>query len=523
MKRRNFLKTTSLAASVPVFVNGMAVSAMANSNIFSAVNGDSDRVLVLIQLNGGNDGLNMVVPLDQYDNLANLRPNIVLPENQLLSVEDTVGFHPNLTGLKSIYDEGKLTVLQSVGYPSQNRSHFRSTDIWTNGIASDDFATTGWLGRNFDVDTPTFPVGFPNEDCPDPFAIAVGSQISQTCQGIGGNYSMAINDPTDLNPLASGGGDTVPNTPYGDELAFLRLAIEQANAYGDVVTAAADAGSNMVDYPEDNDLARKLKNVALMISGGLRTKVYVVSLGGFDTHADQVVEGDTTTGEHAVLMSTLSTAIQAFQSDLEALGLAERVVGMTFSEFGRRIRSNGSFGTDHGDAAPLLVFGNCVNAGMMGENPTIGTEDEVDLLMGVEMQFNFRNVYGSILMDWFEVEESRVQNVLFEDFAYLPILNPCDIMDSTSDSTRRAAIAVTAAPNPFSSETTIRFSCQNERVQLRVLNSLGQEVELLVDKTLPAGAHEILFDGKNLAAGSYYYQLKLANGQQKSGLLTRMR
>ena len=334
---------------------------------------------------------------------------------------------------------------------------------------------------------------------------------------------MAINDPTDLNPLASGAGNTVPNTPYGDELAFLRLAIEQANAYGDVVTAAADAGSNIVDYPEDNDLARKLKNVALMISGGLRTKVYVVSLGGFDTHADQVVEGDTTTGEHAVLMSTLSTAIQAFQSDLEALGLAERVVGMTFSEFGRRIRSNGSLGTDHGDAAPLLVFGNCVNPGLIGENPTIGTEDEVDVQMGVEMQFNFRNVYGSILMDWFDVEESTVQNVLFEDFEYLPILNPCDIIDSTSDSTRRPAIAVTAAPNPFSSETTIRFSCQQERVQLRVLNSLGQEVELLVDKTLPAGAHEIVFDGKNLAAGSYYYQLKLENGQQKSGLLTRMR
>ena len=240
MKRRKFLKTTSLAASVPVFINGMAVSAMANSNIFSAVNGDSDHVLVLIQLNGGNDGLNMVVPLDQYDNLANLRSNIIIPENQLIDVEDTIGFHPNMAGLKSVYDDAKLTVIQSVGYPSQNRSHFRSTDIWTNGVAPDDFTSTGWLGRNFDVNTPEFPVGFPNEDCPDPFAIAVGSQTSQTCQGLNGNYSMAINDPTDLNPLASGGSDTVPNTPYGDELAFLRLAIEQANAYGDVVTAAAD-------------------------------------------------------------------------------------------------------------------------------------------------------------------------------------------------------------------------------------------------------------------------------------------
>jgi uncharacterized protein (DUF1501 family) len=522
MKRRQFLKTTSLAATVPVFINGMAVSAMANSNIFSAVNGDSDRVLVLIQLNGGNDGLNMVVPLDQYDNLANLRSNIIIPQNELLSVEDTVGFHPNMTGLKSVYDEGKLTVVQSVGYPSQNRSHFRSTDIWTNGVAPDDFTTTGWLGRNFDVNTPDFPVGFPNEDCPDPFAIAVGSQTSQTCQGLNGNYSMAINDPTDLNPLASGGGDAVPNTPYGDELAFLRLAIEQSNAYGDVVTAAANAGTNMVDYPADNELAQKLKNVALMISGGLRTKVYVVSLGGFDTHANQTVEGETTTGEHATLLATLSSAIEAFQADLAALELEDRVLGMTFSEFGRRIRSNGSIGTDHGDAAPLILFGNCVNPGMIGENPTIGTEDEVDFQMGVEMQYNFRNVYGSILMDWFEVEEATVQNVLFPEFEYLPILNAC-MLDNTSQTAGRQPIKVVAAPNPFSNETTLSFTCQSEHVQLRILNSLGQEVEVLINKTLPAGSHSIVFDGKNLTAGSYYYQLKLENGGQKSGLLTRMR
>ncbi|MFT4759406.1 MAG: hypothetical protein ACI9XO_001407 [Paraglaciecola sp.] len=522
MKRRQFLKTTSLAASVPVFINGMAVSAMANSNIFSAINGDSDRVLVLIQLNGGNDGLNMVVPLDQYDNLANLRSNLIIPESNLLEVEDTMSFHPNMTGLKSVYDNGQLTVVQSVGYPSQNRSHFRSTDIWTNGVASDDFTTTGWLGRNFDVDTPSFPVGFPNEDCPDPFAIAVGSQISQTCQGLNGNYSMAINDPTDLNPLASGNGDTVPSTPYGDELAFLRLAIEQANAYGDVITAAAAVGTNMVDYPEDNALAQKLKNVALMISGGLQTKVYVVSLGGFDTHADQVVDGETTTGEHAVLMATLSSAIQAFQADLDAQELDKRVVGMTFSEFGRRIRSNGSLGTDHGDAAPLLLFGSCVNAGVIGDNPVIGTEDEVDVSQGVDMQFNFRNIYGSILMDWFEVEESTVQNVLFPEFEYLPVLNPC-LPDNTSEAIRKETITVVAAPNPFSNETTLSFTCQHEHIQLRILNSLGQEVEVLIDKTLSAGSHSITFDGKKLAAGSYYYQLKLENGQQKSGLLTRLR
>ena len=259
-----------------------------------------------------------------------------------------------------------------------------------------------------------------------------------------------------------------------------------------------------------------------MISGGLRTKVYVVSLGGFDTHAHQTVEGETTTGEHATLLATLSSAIEAFQADLAALELEDRVLGMTFSEFGRRIRSNGSIGTDHGDAAPLILFGNCVNPGMIGENPTIGTEDEVDFQMGVEMQYNFRNVYGSILMDWFEVEEATVQNVLFPEFEYMPILNAC-MLDNTSQTAGRQPIKVVAAPNPFSNETTLSFTCQSEHVQLRILNSLGQEVEVLINKTLPAGSHSIVFDGKNLTAGSYYYQLKLENGGQKSGLLTRMR
>ena len=520
MKRRQFLKTSSLAATVPIFINGMAVSAMANSTIFSAINGESDRVLVLIQLIGGNDGLNMLVPLDGYDNLANLRNNIIVPESELLSLEDSVALHPNLTGLKSVYEDGKMTFIQSVGYPDQNRSHFRSTDIWTNGVASDDFSTRGWLGRHFDVNNPTFPEGYPNEDCPDPFAIAIGSQASQTCQGMGGNYSMAITDPNNLNPLAAGSGDQVPNTPYGDELAFLRLAIEQTNAYGEVVTAAANAGTNMVDYPEDNALAQKLKNVALLISGGLQTKVYVVTLGGFDTHANQVEEGSPTTGEHAVLLATLSSAIEAFQNDLVAMDLDNRVIGMTFSEFGRRIRSNASLGTDHGDAAPLLVFGSCVNPGIVGDNPVIGGDD-VSNQAGVDMQFNFRNVYGSILMDWFGVEETTVQNVLIEDFEYMPILNPC-IVDSTFTKPITTTVQITAAPNPFSQATTLSFVCQNEYVQLVVVNSLGQTVAKLIEKTLPAGKQEISFNAQNLPAGNYYYKLRMTKSGQKSGLLIRI-
>ena len=430
MKRRNFLHTAGAALSVPLFLKGMNINAMPQSPLFGALNPNSDRVLVLIQLNGGNDGLNTFIPLDQYGNLANARPNVILPENSLLAVTDTLAFHPVMTDMKTLFEEGKMGIVQSVGYPNQNRSHFRSTDIWTTASPANEFWNSGWLGRYLDTDYPAYPEGYPNEMQPDPIAVTIGNTISETCQGAAANFSLTLKDPFALSPLAENTGGEVLDTPYGEELAFLRTTIAQTNAYSEVVVAAAEAGSNLATYPEDNSLAQALKNVALMISGGLQTKIYVVNIGGFDTHANQVVPGDTTTGEHAELLSLLSEAVGSFQKDLELLGLEERVIGMTFSEFGRRIKSNDSNGTDHGTAAPLLLFGTCVNSDVLGENPQIA--EEVENSEGVPMQFDFRNVYGTVLMDWMEVEEDLVRDIIFPEFQHLPILEPCNTPTSTS-------------------------------------------------------------------------------------------
>ncbi|MCI5083419.1 MAG: hypothetical protein MRY78_17100, partial [Saprospiraceae bacterium] len=154
MKRRTFLQTTG-AVTLPVLVNGMNISTLAKSSLFSAVNNESDRVLVLVQLNGGNDGLNTLLPVDQYDKLASVRENILIPENQLISLTDTLSLHPNMQGVQSLYDDAKLAIIQSVGYPNQNRSHFRSTDIWTSGSPAEEFWTTGWLGRYLEDLHPT--------------------------------------------------------------------------------------------------------------------------------------------------------------------------------------------------------------------------------------------------------------------------------------------------------------------------------------------------------------------------------
>ena len=346
MKRRSFIKTSSIL-STPLVMGGISVAPIVQNTLSSLLNQDSDRVLVLIQLNGGNDGLNTIIPIDQYDNLVAVRPQVVIPENRIISATDKVGFHPNMSAMKTMYDEGLLSIIQSVGYPNQNRSHFRSTDIWHTGSDADKFLNTGWLGRYLDAFNANYPADFPNETCPDPFALTIGSSVSETCQGLAGNFSLALIDPENLSQLNTPINNDLAEGCYSSKLSFLTKTIEQTNAYGSVIQKASDLGSNASTlYDERDSLAQKLKLVAKLIKGGLRTKIYVVSLGGFDTHAEQVVDGDTTRGIHAELLKSLSDGIFAFQEDLKALGLLERVAGMTYSEFGRRIRSNFSNGTD---------------------------------------------------------------------------------------------------------------------------------------------------------------------------------
>ena len=505
MKRRSFLKTSS-TASLPLMLNGMGVQAVMNSSIFNFINGDSDRVLVLIQLNGGNDGLAMLAPMDQYDNLANVRSNIIIPENEYLKIDHDLAFHPAMTGIKEVYDQGKMNILQSVGYPNQNRSHFRSTDIWTTASAADEFLTTGWLGRYFQDQYPDYPDAYPNADCPDPFALTIGSVVSETCQGVTGNFSLAINDPGNLSPLTEGVEATLPNNCYGNELKFLIQSVKQINAYSDSITDAADKGNNLsTKYGDDNALAQKLKTVAQLISGGLQTKIYIVNIGGFDTHATQVFNGSPTTGRHADLLLQLSDAVCAFQEDLEMLGIEKRVVGMTFSEFGRRIRSNDSFGTDHGTAAPLLVFGSCVNPDVIGDNPEI--DQQVSIQDGIPMQIDFRSIYGSILVDWFDVPEDKVRELLYEEFQHLPILKDCSISTNNNE-ILKDDFNVVLKPNPFSHFVRLSFNSGNERVTVKIFDGLGQVVRNVSSKKYSEGYHELLIETHDLPSGNYFVRVQ---------------
>lgn len=501
--------TTKTALSIPIVVNGMNIGVLPHSRLFNFLNPDSDKVLVLIQLNGGNDGLNTLIPIEWYDNLANARDNVVIPENRILMLNDKSGLHPAMTGLKNLWDNARVTFVQSVGYPNQNRSHFRSTDIWTSGSNATEFLRTGWVGRYFDTKYAGYPVNYPNAETPDPIALTMSSLVSETCQGVISNYSLALNDPFSLSQLSTGLGSTPPATPYGEELSFLRTAISQTNLYSDVITGAAQRGSNLATYPTAaaNRLAQQLKNVALLISGGLQTKVYICNIGGFDTHSNQVDPNDTTIGTHANLLGQVSEAISAFQEDLRLHNLEERVIGMTFSEFGRQIMSNGSNGTDHGTAAPLIVFGSCIQAGLVGDNPEIPAN--VQPQEGVAMQHDFRDVYGSILMDWFEVEENEVKDLLYDGFTYLPVIQPCSPTRTKDQAQLMEEISVNAFPNPFKEQFTIRFKSKNEKVRLSIFDTLGHERQVILDKKMNEGDHNIPVDCRHLTPGNYYFRLEI--------------
>jgi uncharacterized protein (DUF1501 family) len=518
MKRRDFLGKSITGGLLPLVLNGFAVKALADNPLIQLLGkaGNEDRVLVLIQLNGGNDGLNTIIPLDQYSNLSAVRSNILIPENKVLSITGTqaTGFHPALSEMRGLYNNGNVSIIQSVGYPNPDYSHFRATDIWLTGSDSNQFVNTGWMGRYLDTQFPGFPNNYPDAEHPDPPAIQIGYMVSPALQGDQASMGMSITDPTSFYQFVNGTVDPAPNTPYGHEITFLRLVAQQTQEYSATIkTAAGKATNKSTLYPaaNQNQLADQLKIVAQLIAGGLKTRVYMVSLNGFDTHASQVsATGGTETGDHANLLKKISQAVNAFQDDLKLLGIADRVLGMTFSEFGRRIQSNASFGTDHGAAAPLFLFGSKVKGGIYGNNPVIpGTVDVDD---NIPMQYDFRSVYASILKNWFEVSDENLNPILFKAFPEIPFLNP---VTGIAEIAGQAQIGMLDNyPNPAQTYTNIRFSCSGGYIKIRLFDTTGKEIAILAEGSYAQGSHELNIDVNGLRNGTYYYQLQSGSNQQ---------
>jgi uncharacterized protein (DUF1501 family) len=524
MKRRDFLKNTTLAgAALPHFIPGFGGDLLATSpwaKMLAKTANEYDRALVLIRLDGGNDGLNTLVPMNQYAKLNRVRPKVILPENSLLSLgdRDDLSFHPAMTGMLDLYNQGRMKIVQSVGYPHQDFSHFRSSDIWMTGANSDEVLSTGWAGRYLHQEYPDYPGDYPNETMPDPLSLEIGATLSLTLQGPFTSMGMSIYNPEEFYELVGNVEDPLPNTPAGELLGHVRTIQRQSNLYGNIVTEAYERGRNMISYNQNNDLANQLKIVARLISGGLRTPIYLVSIGGFDTHDSQVDPSDHTKGEHANLLERLSGAVSEFMTDIKQQGFADRVLAMTFSEFGRRIISNDSYGTDHGAAAPLFLFGEAVEGGVLGDNPTIpGNATWEDNL---PMQYDFRSVYASVLKDWFCVPDNELSHIFYRDYQTLPLLSGTQCIPSSVRERQRAAQKhlVDAWPNPFTDRLTILFQGAGQTL-LQVFNSAGQLVDTLVNGRYEEGDHLTSWDSGNMPVGHYHLRLQMGEFQQVKTIL----
>jgi len=514
MKRRDFLLNTIPAAAIlPEVINGYSVKAFdASSPLIQALMQGitlTDHVLVIIQLSGGNDGLNMVIPVGAaYANYYNARTNIAIPENRVLPIAGVTGtgIHSAMTGMQSLFAEGKAKVVQAVGYPQPNFSHFRATDIWMSASNSNQEVYNGWAGRYLNYEYPNFPVGYPNTDMPDPLAIQIGSTTSLTLQGPSVNMGMSITNPTSFYNLVSGTTDPAPNTPAGKELKFIRLVNQQTQKYSTVIRSAANAVTQQGAYPANNSLGDQLKIVARLVKGGLRTRIYMVSFGGFDTHSVQANSADTTTGGHATLLQRVSDAIKAFQDDIKNLGVEDRVIGMTFSEFGRRIKSNSSVGTDHGAAAPMFLFGSKIDPGMLGANPTIPSNATVN--DNIPMQYDFRSIYATLLEKWFCLDNSVVSSLfppaINSQLQSLPLVKG-GVCNSVTPPSPAGEFLITNSPNPFTSSTTIKFKTEGGHTLIQIIDMLGRELKVLLETDYPtAGTYTVPFNSEALPPGVYY-------------------
>ena len=478
MDRRKFIRNVSYAGASGMLLSGLPLRSWAMpAALNTAINtSGNDKVLVFIQLHGGNDALNTLIPLDQYNEYYNYRPNIAIPADgsrkyinldTTLSVENQVGLHPDIIDFKKMYEQGQAAIVQNVGYADMNLSHFRGRDImFMGGDASDNFAS-GWMGRFLNEEYPGYPDAYPSAAMPDPVAIEIGNAMSLAFHRNNGiPIGFNVQSPQAFYDLITNVGVDppikFPDSHAGDELRYLMEFEKKSNQYAGRLKEVYEQGTNSsVVYPTtyplnapasslNNPLSGQLKLIARLLAGGAKTRVFLCRIGGFDTHGDQVEAYDSTLGKHAALMYHLFSATKAFHDDLNQLGLGEKVLSLTFTEFGRRVYSNASYGTDHGTATPVFLFGNGLVPGVHGSNPDLS-----DLRGGnLKYAIDYRQIYTSIVNDWFQASSEGLNAAGFNDWmdSRIPLFG-----NSVGINTGKLNEAISVFPNPASDQIHVQF------------------------------------------------------------------
>jgi uncharacterized protein (DUF1501 family) len=527
MKRRTFVKNTAAVTAAAT----LAPSILKGKKIFDIVPNeqltsfDNDNIVIILEMFGGNDGLNTIIPAydDEY---YNLRPQLGIPENIAVRYQSTdIYMHPSLVnnvtnnGFMNLFDTGRLAIIQGVGYEPSNLSHFRSRDMWYSGIVTDDPAEKlleGWLGRFIAQKLPEYPLVIPEH----PVAIQIAGTLTMLLKTKKGDMGIALTDPDTFYELGQGltpkedfrTGDSA----YDKEFNFVRVIAQQSELYSQAVKKAYDAGKNLIKVNYSDGLSKKFELISQLIAGGLKTKVFYVKLSNFDSHAQQA-NADFVSGQHAILLNQVARAISEFLDDAMKQGWADRVVGFTMSEFGRRAYDNGSRGTDHGAASMQFAFGNYVNGGYYGEKPDLTKLDEDG---NQTMQFDFRRTYTDFLQTWLGASEDEIEQVFGQPFLPIGVLK--ERITSVNEEIEYADNRyIKVYPVPSRGNVNISFTLKTAGLaELIIYNELGMPVKRLHKGHISAGNHSYSF--KLNKSGTYICSLVL-NGRRYTEKLVILR
>ena len=502
--RRSFIRNLGLTGMGTLLFQNMSLavpSRMLNKALSLT---ETDRILVLIRLKGGNDGLNMIVPVYDYANYKNKRNTIAVDESSILSLSDEVGIPDQMTGIKELWEGGQMKVIHSVGYPMQNLSHFRSSDIWATASDADQYLTTGWLANYVLNEYPDYLTAPPEK----PAAIQIGGAGGLLFNSPDGfNTAVNVTDPDQLFEIAQNGQlfslENMPACKYGEQLEYLRNITNSTFIYAETIKDAFDDSSNTSTYA--GQLGQQLALVARLIKGNLGAKLYLVTLDGFDTHANQ-------NNIHPLLMKNLSDNVKSFIDDLSSSGHDEKVLTMTYSEFGRRIEQNASGGTDHGAAAPMLMFGKGLNGnGFVGDNPDL---NDLDVVGNLKFQTDFRSVYATVLESWLCLDPLVVDDILGQSHDRILNLGLACSATAVHDLNYIPSIVHEAR---YRNDGTILVYYEipnNMKVTVEIWSILGQKMSTLFEGTRQAGQYQEIFHLKygDHAAGQYVYRI-IAQGR----------
>lgn len=531
MKRRDFLKLGAqvgvAANALPLVLGGLPVRALGRSPLRNALATAStnNNILVIIQLAGGNDGLNCLVPYGDPLYKTN-RPTLGLDKTadnlRVIPDHNTLAMHTNMQSALELYNAGKMTILQNVGYPNPNLSHFRGTDIWNTASDAGIYASSGWVGRMLYGMNPNYPPAVIATGS-QPLAIQFGNSLSNLFLSRNGGMGIAINKlPTSQNASIHD-YDAVPDSPVnpGQELEYVRIIQSETEIYAQTIAVRSVKTNNLsASYTAGSNLATQLSYVAQLIASNFETKIYLVTQGGYDTHSNQIAG-------QAALLGELADAMKSFQTDLEAFGVADKVATMTYSEFGRRPAENGS-GTDHGTAAPLFVLGTQVIGGVRGHDYDL--KNLVSNNLTYDSVYDFRNIYSTVMSEWLGMDDTAITEVLTasngqtystkNDWTKLGIFKAQGSTGVANAAYTPGLMLMENYPNPVSGETTIEYSLpEATRVELGIFNTNGVEVARIVDERQGPGIYKSKFRPGNLPSGSYIYRLSTPKGQVAKQML----